>query len=207
MAATTQEAQTVFERSWDERPSNSEVDTYNDIERQFTAENIAKIQSELEEYRNEANKKNVLYLSTEKHSSELLGKYLRADGWSKPGAGWAAHHMISGSHKKAVPSRLVLAKKKVKIRIDDADNGCWMPDEKLCAHRTIYPNAVPHANIHRTKYYSWLNGLLRNAKTKIAVQGILSTVRTQLLEGNIKKELLQEIEDSRYKNTIKKMSR
>jgi len=193
---------TVYAKSLDERPTNNELDAFDKMLEQRSEENIAKLKLELEEYRAIGNEKNMMFLVGEKHDSELLAKHLFADGMSKPGAGWAAHHMVSGKHKKAVAARLILAR--TKIRIDDADNGCWMPDEKICAHRTLFPNAVPHQNIHRTKYYNWIEGILRGAKTKLQAQAVLSMVRAQLLQGKIKKELIDEIEVSRYNNTLKK---
>lgn len=55
---------------------------------------------------------------------------------------------------------------RVQIRIDDSDNGCWMPDTKLCTHRSKYPHAVPHANIHRDTYYVWIESVLAGGKTE-----------------------------------------
>lgn len=94
----------------------------------------------------------------EKHRSRTLGKFLRADGHPRPAARWEAHHLISGDHPDAAQSRTILAE--ILIRIDDPDNGCWMPKTKADARPTIYPNAIGHNRIHRERYYHWIDNNL-----------------------------------------------
>jgi hypothetical protein len=125
---------------------------------------------------------------------------MRAIGLVRLGANWEAHHLISGSHKEAMGARAILADEEIKMGIDDPDNGCWMPKTKKDARPTIYPNAIPHSRIHREKYYNWIFNLLFNAESALQAGAILKTVRMQLLQGNIKDELLQnEIDEAEYK--------
>lgn len=53
-------------------------------------------------------------------------------------------------------ARGVLADEDIQIRIDDPDNGCWMPKTKADARPTIYPNAIGHNRIHRKLYFLWI---------------------------------------------------
>jgi len=78
----------------------------------------------------------------QENCSTTLGKFLRADGHPRPGAKWEAHHIVSGKHLEALLVRTTLADDDIKIRIDDPDNGCWMPKTKAVARPTIYPNAI-----------------------------------------------------------------
>jgi len=55
----------------------------------------------------------------EEHSSTLLGKFLRSQFFPRPGLNWEAHHIVSGKHKEARPSRALLADEDIKLRIDD----------------------------------------------------------------------------------------
>jgi A nuclease family of the HNH/ENDO VII superfamily with conserved AHH len=115
---------------------------------------------------------------------------------------WA--DLISGSHQNAAGAREILAD--VEVRIDDPDNGCWMPKTKADARPTIYPNAVGHNRIHRRLYYHWIQGAISAMNTDGQVRACLNTVRMQLLQGNIKPEmkLQQEIDEAEYDSWLKK---
>lgn len=147
--------------------------------------------------------------ATEQHSSAILGKYLRVSGISRPGARWEAHHLISGDHPEAVGSRLIIAEDDIEIRIDDPDNGAWMPKTKADARPTIYPNAIGHNRIHRQLYYQWIENTITMMDDDIQVRSFLNTVRSQLLHGNIRDEmkLQQEIDEAEYDDWLKKNRR
>lgn len=168
---------------------------------------MAKLQARLKRYRtavNGNNGKSGAFLLTERHNSSRLGLFLRADGHPKPGVGWEAHHLISGAHEEAAGARVHLANKNVKIRIDDPGNGSWLPKERKFAWNSIYPNAIPHENIHRYRYYQWVEQLLSGAPNEGLTRAVLNTIRTQLLHGNVKKELLEEIHNAAYTKFSKK---
>ena len=103
-------------------------------------------------------------------------------------------------------SRSYLADVDIKIRIDDPDNGSWMPKTKADARPTIYPDAIGHNRIHRQRYYDWIQNSLSIMDDPLQVRAFLNTVRTQLLHGNIKPEmkLQQEIDEAEYYDWLKK---
>ena len=158
------------------------------------------------QFRADASGLTFVQLLQEKHSSQRLGKFLRADGHPRPAARWDAHHIISGGHKYALSARNILADEGIEIRIDDPDNGCWMPKTKADARPTIYPNAIGHNRIHRDLYYQWIYNNIAMLNTSGQVRAFLSTIRAQLLQGNIKPEmkLQQEIDEAEYDNWLKK---
>lgn len=184
--------------------SKEKIDKFNRGEARYTAANLAKISALLRQYRIDGKVKNGMQLTSENHSSKQLGKFLRANGQPRPGPGWEAHHLISGAHKEAAGARALLASEDIKIRIDDPDNGCWMPKTKKDARPTIYPNAIPHSRIHRERYYNWIFNLLFGAQSDLQAGAILNVVRMQILQGNLKDEILQsEIDEAEYKTWSK----
>jgi A nuclease family of the HNH/ENDO VII superfamily with conserved AHH len=176
---------TFLEKIIAESTSKKDSETFNRIERRYTAANKAKIDAKLAQYRTDSSSKDAFHLAAEEHSSKRLGDFMRAIGLVRPGANWEAHHLISGSYKEAMGARAILADEEIKMGIDDPDNGCWMPKTKKDARPTIYPNAIPHSRIHREKYYNWIFNLLFNAESALQAGAILKTVRMQLLQGNI----------------------
>jgi len=186
---------TTLQHSLDNSHTTQEAEKFTRIERRFTNANLAKLKSKLDSFRRDGADFNSFTLATESHSSKLLGEFLRCVGFPRPGLRWEAHHIISGDHKEARPTRALLADDDIKMRIDDPENGCWMPKTKQDARPTIYPNAVPHSRIHRDRYYDWIFNMLMNAASWEQAKTILNVVRRQLLDGNIKNELL--VQDNR----------
>lgn len=71
-------------------------------------------------------------LNKEEHSSARLGAHLVCRFGKRPN-NVHAHAIVAGKHPLSANTRLIMAKHK--IRIDDADNGCWLPDSsKHCPH-------------------------------------------------------------------------
>jgi len=101
-------------------------------------------------------------LEEEEHDSQKLGNRMKAAGDNKPNELSHAHAIVSGAHPRAATLRGILAK--FKIRIDDPDNGCWLP-ENTEAKRITASKAVPH-RIHRKNYYLWMDSYIKLPVTK-----------------------------------------
>lgn len=196
----------VLDKAKSESMSDKDFEVFTRIEKKITAAAKAKTNAFMSQFRSDASGMSFVQLAQEKHSSRTLGKFLRADGQPRPGAKWEAHHIVSGSHAEAAESRAVLASQENPIRIDDPDNGCWMPKTKADARPTIYPNAIGHNRIHRQLYYQWIYDATVLLGSEGLVRAFLNTVRTQLLQGNIKPEmkLQQEIDEAEYADWLKK---
>lgn len=196
----------ILQRAKSESMTDKDYSTYKRVERRFSTAAIARLQSKLGNYKLSGKQMSYADLLKEKHSSRLLGIYLRADGVARPAAKWEAHHIVSGNHPEAFLARTILTDELIKLRIDDPDNGAWMPKTKADARPTIYPNAIGHNRIHRDRYYHWIYNTLAVMTTEGQVRAFLNTVRAQLLHGNIKPEmkLQQEIDDAEYASWLKK---
>ena len=195
----------VLEKAISESYSKDSAEKFDRIEKRYNDVNKAKLRSQLDRFRAEAVSMTFMSMMLEKHSSTLLGNFLRATHMPRPGARWEAHHIVSGGHRDAEEARTVLASDDIKIRIDDPDNGCWMPKTKADARPTIYPNAIGHNRIHRQRYYRWIFNTILPMTNAGMVRAFLLTVRAQLLQGNIKDELLlqEEIDDIEYEQWLK----
>lgn len=196
----------VFDKAKSESYSEKDYATYNRVEKRMARMNQTRLAGNLVSFRRDGANMTPLELITEKHSSRTLGKYLRVSGIPRPGAKWEAHHLISGKHSEASTSRALIAAPNIKIRIDDPDNGAWMPKTKADARPTLYPNAIGHNRIHRDLYYAWIEQAIRGMNTDIEIRSFLNTVRVQLLHGNIKQEmkLQSEIDEAEFKHWLKK---
>lgn len=196
----------VLDKAKSESMSDKDFEVFKRVEKRMAAASKAKMNAFMGQFRIDGRHMTYEGLLQEKHCSTTLGKFLRADGHPRPGARWEAHHIVSGKHPEALLARTTLADDGIKIRIDDPDNGCWLPKTKADARPTIYPNAIGHNRIHRDLYYHWLNNSLALMSTEGQVKAFLNTVRAQLLQGNIKPEmkLQQEIDEAEYANWLKK---
>lgn len=146
---------------------------------------VSQVELGIEKYRNSASDMTRKELRDEAHQSSRLAKHLEQIGDFKPHKNCHAHAIVSGSHKNSAPMRAILALHK--LRIDDAYNGCWLPENtnavKLMPKRL--KNAVPHSRIHRYNYYFWLGKLINLVKIDSSdeLKYTLKTIGLQLQAG------------------------
>jgi len=142
----------------------------------------ASVQSGLDKYRKQAETMSRSELRSEKHDCSRLARFLVAVGKSRPSR-CQAHAIVSGSHKEAAQLRAILAW--LKLRIDDPDNGCWLPENTAATPHPSFSKAVPHSRIHRYNYYAWLNRIINFQFTpnQSTLRKSLKLVGQQLQEG------------------------
>ena len=110
---------------------------------------------------------------------------LAGDG--RPSDKCDCHAIVSGGHQKAIAARAVMAW--LKVRIDDAHNGAWLPrdwDDRRHMPRHLQ-NAVPHKRIHHDQYFNWLGNRINFVTIKSADQLIASMhfIRRSLQQGSV----------------------
>ena len=104
----------------------------------------SQIQAGIDRYLSAANNMTSQELRAEDHCSARLGKHLEAVG--KPRISHChAHAIVAGRHHNASIVRALMAR--LKIRIDDPDNGCWLPENTAATPHPAFPAAVPHSRI------------------------------------------------------------
>lgn len=157
--------------------------TLSDLNRVGVA---AQVEAGLDKYRIDALKHSQAELEKEEHLCKRLNDHLSHNNDPKPHPKCHAHAIVSGAHKDAARLRAVLAW--LKVRIDDPDNGCWLPRNTAAIKEMPerLKNAVPHSRIHRYNYYFWLNSIISTRQTKTAakLREVLNMVELRLQGGS-----------------------
>lgn len=101
---------------------------------------IAQVLYGIEKYRANVVAKTTQELLAEEHSSARLGYHL-VEAYGPRPARCHAHALVAGKHKLCGELRLLMAK--LRIGIDDVDNGCWLPENTAATPHPVYPKAPP----------------------------------------------------------------
>ena len=118
----------------------------------------------------------------ESHDSKRLSRHIKAIGISRP-PNVAAHAIISGGHPEANAARKILAK--FKMRIDDPDNGVYLPrDSRFMPHENM-PDAANHAKVHTDEYYINVTNILNTATSQLECRVALKLIAKKLQNGTL----------------------
>lgn len=121
----------------------------------------AQVQSGIDRYRAQAEGMSLDSLRGEAHDSSRLARHLEESGKRRP-AKCHAHAIVAGKHEHAAVLRALMAR--LKIRIDDTDNGCWLPENTAATPHPAFPKAIPHSRIHRYNYFFWIRSRLESMR-------------------------------------------
>lgn len=90
------------------------------------------------------------------HPTPVLASFLRADGRAQPSPNFTAHHLVQGVGKteRAAMTRINLHF--YNVRINDPDNGVWLPRTKKNEGHWAMPSAPAHSEIHTHNYETWV---------------------------------------------------
>lgn len=121
----------------------------------------AQIQAGIDQYRAESVGMSVDELRREEHDSSRLARHLEEAGKRRPDH-CHAHAIVAGRHQHAAVLRVLMAN--LGIRIDDTDNGCWLPENTAATPHPAFPKALPHSRIHRYNYYFWIRSRLERIR-------------------------------------------
>jgi len=138
--------------------------------------------SALSKYHAEAKGMNPQQLLTEGHDSKRLSRHLRATGVSRP-PNVAAHAIVSGGQPEAKAARKILAK--FKIRIDDPDNGVYLPKDSSFIPHEKMPDAAAHSKVHTDEYYVNVTNILNTATSQFECRIALKLIAKKLREGTL----------------------
>ncbi|WKT60942.1 AHH domain-containing protein [Microbulbifer thermotolerans] len=140
----------------------------------------AQVQAGIDHYRAEAMGMSVSELYNEKHDSSRLARHLEEAGQPRPPR-CHAHAIVAGRHQHAAVLRALMAN--LKIRIDDTDNGCWLPENQAATPHPTFPRAIPHSRIHRYNYYFWIRSRLEPIRDPKRFRLDLRLIAKQLQEN------------------------
>lgn len=149
------------------------------------SEVIVDVQAELEIYRTQgrqATQGNNLEIASKQkqlqaekhHPTEVLEKFMLAVPIPKPSANHSAHHITPGLGKTKDAYRARLHIHRFGIRINDPDNGTWLPRASKYTPHWSMPDAKGHMRYHTHGYESWL---LRRLRTRSGEQFLRQELR------------------------------
>ena len=139
------------------------------------------MQAGIDRYRAAAASLSINALVNEEHDSTRLGKHLEQTGYKRPPR-CHAHALVAGKHMHAAVLRLIMTS--LKIRIDDPDNGCWLPENTAATPHSSLPRAVPHSRIHRYNYYFWIHSRLSRLENAASFRTNLKIIAGHLQQGS-----------------------
>jgi hypothetical protein len=145
---------------------------------------LAQIQQRLAEYRKKAEAMTRKeFREVKHHPTRKLGINLRASGRPQPSLNHTAHHVVLGKGRTQGMADARLLMYLYKIRINDPDNGTWLPRYKKDKGHWSMPNAPAHSEIHGHNYEIWVTALTQTAMNEQAFRAALLRIRCMLRDG------------------------
>ena len=142
----------------------------------------AQVQMGIDLYRMAAKGMSEDQLLGEGHNSAVLGFHLEQAYGPRPPR-CHAHALVAGKHRYAAELRLLMAI--LKIRIDNVDNGCWLPENTAATPHPSFPGAPPHSRIHRYNYFFWIFSRLGNLDDEGLFRTNLKVISDILQQGHM----------------------
>jgi len=134
-----------------------------------------------------ADKRNAL-LAEEHHPTKVLEEFMRAVPMPKPSSNHTAHHIVPGkgrtTHSARARSRIHL----FGVRINDPDNGVWLPSASKFTPNWSMPDALGHKQYHTEGYEKWVSMRLRNQSSEIFIRQELRLIALILEQNKLPQE-------------------
>ncbi|MCO1336508.1 AHH domain-containing protein [Microbulbifer sp. OS29] len=145
--------------------------------------------NQLQQYRDEfkgitgGREKLKAYKDEDHHPTNKLEDNLRLAGRAKPSSRYTAHHIVLGKGNLPITTEVRLTLFLHDIRINDPDNGVWMPRSSRDSGHWAMPDAYPHSRLHTHNYERWVHGQVNNLNSESEIRAKLTIVRTHLKNG------------------------
>ncbi len=148
-------------------------------------ESMADVQAQLDTYReagmmatrggqDERNVALTTMRAESHHPTEVLEKYMRAEGVPKPSSKHTAHHIVPGKGKiKILTNRTRVHLHIYGIRINDPANGVYLVHKDEDTPHWSMPKSRGHLTYHTHDYERWLSQKIRAIKN-------IDLIKTQL---------------------------
>lgn len=149
---------------------------------------LVSVEEQLENYRNEFSDlktpQKLRAMDKEAHHpTDTLETNLRLAGRAQPSPRYSAHHIVEGKGKLADTKRVRLHLAKYNIRINDPDNGVWMPMTDDDRGHWAMPKCPPHSRIHTKKYEEWVRDEVIGQPSEQHIRNKLIFIRNELKYG------------------------
>lgn len=162
-------------------------------------ESIADVQARLELYRvygrgavhvagesrTKASQREAELLAEEHHPTEILEEFMRAVPNPKPSSNHTAHHITPGKGKTKFAYRARVRMHLVGIRINDPDNGVWLPRYAKHTPHWSMPESLGHLQYHTEGYEKWVSDKLHMKSSEAFIRLELQLIAGLLQENKL----------------------
>jgi len=157
---------------------------------------LAQVEAGLELYRaagrEQADQDPFEMLNEKHHPTKVLAKHMRADGRPQPSERHSPHHLVQGKGRHPRTADVRLRLHLYGIRINDPDNGAWMPRTKADKGHWSMPYSPAHSEIHTFNYETWANFLLLHLDSEQTIRSALVRIRSLLRDGKQPEQVTQQ---------------
>lgn len=99
-------------------------------------------------------------LEEDHHPTDILERFMRAVPNPKPSGQHTAHHIAPGKGKTKFAYRARVKLHTAGVRINDPDNGVWLPRKASYTPHWSMPEALGHLQYHTNGYERWVSDRL-----------------------------------------------
>jgi len=165
----------------------------------MNAENYAGVQAQLDAYRQQgrsatkgsrseiADKQRGL-MSEGHHPTDTLALLMAAEGKPRPSSQHTAHHIAPGKGKTKYANLARVHLHRFGIRINDPDNGVWLPTYKKYTPHWSMPESKGHLQYHTHGYENWIQRKVRSRRDERLIRMELNMIGALLKTNNLPEE-------------------
>lgn len=124
----------------------------------------------------------------EHHPTDVLENYMLAAGKPKPSPSHTAHHIVPGKGKTKWANRARVRMHLFGVRINDPDNGVYLPTYKKDTPSWAMPKSLGHLEYHTHGYEIWVNDQLQKRTGEPFIRQELRLIGKRLQQNNLPPE-------------------
>jgi hypothetical protein len=128
-------------------------------------------------------------LEEDHHPTDILEKYMRAVPNPKPSSQHTAHHIAPGKGKTKFAYRARVKLATAGIRINDPDNGVWLPYKASYTPHWSMPQALGHLQYHTNGYEQWVSEKLETKFGEVFLRQELRIIGQLMQENKLPQEV------------------
>ena len=137
------------------------------------------------------------YKEEDHHPTDQLETNLRLAGRAQPSPRFTAHHVVEGVGKLDEITRKARMKLfTANIRINDPDNGVWMPRDSGDEGHWSMPKCIVHSKIHTHNYERWIWGQLQPLEFENEIRAKLGVIRGLIKTGTMPSKVTEKPDES-----------
>lgn len=119
------------------------------------------------------------------HPTDALAEFMAVEGKPKPSPDYQAHHIVAGKGKISDTYRARVHMHIYGIRINDPDNGVWLPNKKENTPHWAAPKALAHKQYHTKHYEKEISKRVRSKSSEQSIRRELNFIEKLIVINKI----------------------